>query len=246
MARVPASFSPHFAESPGHGQEHLENIAVIIPTLNAAATLPAALAAIGPGPAIIIADGGSTDATRALATTAGAQVISAPRGRGPQLATGIAASASPWLLLLHADTRLDPAWREAASTHIATHPDQAGYFRLALDSPHPAARRLERLVAWRCRVLALPYGDQGLLIPRALLDAIGGMRDLPLMEDVDLVRRIVRFGGRHRLAPLAATATTSAARYEREGYLRRPARNLTCLALWFLGVPMRVLTRLYG
>jgi rSAM/selenodomain-associated transferase 2 len=242
MALVPASFSSHFAEIPGHGQEHLENIAVIIPTLNAAATLPATLASIGPGPAVIVADGFSTDATRERA--AGAQVITAPRGRGSQLAAGIAASTAPWLLLLHADTRLDPAWRAAAAAHIATRQDQAGYFRLALDSPSKAARRLERLVAWRCRALALPYGDQGLLIPRALLDAAGGMRDLPLMEDVDLIRRIVRLG-RHRLAPLAATATTSAARYEREGYWRRPARNLTCLALWFLGVPPRILTRLY-
>jgi rSAM/selenodomain-associated transferase 2 len=244
MALVPASFSSHLAERPGHGQEHLENIAVIIPTLNAAATLPATLAAIGPGPTVIIADGGSTDRTPELA--AGAELITAPRGRGSQLAAGIAASASPWLLLLHADTRLDPAWRAAAATHIATHPDRAGYFCLAFDSTRPAARRLERLVAWRCRVLALPYGDQGLLIPRALLDAVGGMRDLPLMEDVDLIRRIVRLGGRHRLAPLAATATTSAARYEREGYISRPLRNLTCLALWFLGVPPRLLARLYG
>lgn len=242
MALVPASFSTHPAETISPGQEHTKNIAVVIPTLNAAATLKAALASVGPGIDIVVADGGSTDATRALAREAGARVIAAPRGRGTQLRAGIAACDQPWLLLLHADTRLGPDWRAAAGAHIAAHPDRAGYFHLALDSARPAARRLERLVAWRCRLLALPYGDQGLLVPRALLDAAGGMRELPLMEDVDLVRRL----GRHRLAPLAATATTAAARYEREGYWRRPLRNLSCLALWFLGVPPRIIARWYG
>ena len=223
------------------GQEHLENMVVVIPTLNAAATLPATLAAIGPGIAMMVVDGGSADATRDVAVAAGATVIAAPRGRGSQLAAGIAATNTPWLLLLHADTRLGPGWRTAMAAHWRDAPDRAGYFHLALDSTRPAARRLERIVAWRCRILALPYGDQGLLIPRALLDAVGGMRALPLMEDVDLVRRL----GRHRLAPLAATATTSAARYERGGYLRRPARNLACLALWFLGVPPRIIARFY-
>ena len=217
-------------------------MAVVIPTLNAATTLPPTLAAIGPGIAVIVVDGGSTDATPTVAAAACAAVIAAPRGRGSQLAAGIAASDASWLLLLHADTRLGPGWRAAVAAHQRNHPGRAGYFHLALDSCRPAARRLERIVAWRCRVLALPYGDQGLLISRALLDAAGGMRALPLMEDVDLVRRL----DRRRLAPLSATATTSAARHEREGYVLRPARNLACLALWFLGVPPRLIARLYG
>ena len=117
----------------------------------------------------------------------------------------------------------------------------AGYFRFALDSPDPRARRLERLVAWRCRTFGLPYGDQGLLIHRDLLREIGGVRPLPLMEDVDLVRRL----GRHRLVALQADAVTSAAKWETEGYLRRSARNLTCLTLWFAGVPPSLIQRLY-
>ena len=88
-------------------------------------------------------------------------------------------------------------------------------------TPRRAARRLERLVAWRCRVLALPYGDQGLLISRALYEAVGGFRPLPLMEDVDLVRRL----GRSRLPPLPVPAVTSAERWRREGWRRRSARN---------------------
>jgi len=218
------------------------DLAVVIPTLNAAATLSATLASVG-GAAreVIVADGGSDDATAVHAAALGCRVIAAPRGRGSQLAAGVAAASSPWLLLLHADTRLGAGWVEAAVAHIARAPGCAGYFRLRLDDDAPAARRLERAVAWRCRVFALPYGDQGLLVSRALLDAVGGIRPLPLMEDVDLVRRI----GRARLRPLAAEAITSAARYRRDGYLRRSARNLAILTLWFAGVPPRLLARLY-
>jgi hypothetical protein len=119
---------------------------------------------------------------------------------------------------------------------------RAAYLRFRLDDRSPAARRIEAIVDWRCRLLALPYGDQGLLIAAAFYRALGGFRPLPLMEDVDLVRRI----GRRRLVPLAADAVTSAARYRREGYLSRPLRNLGCLALYFLGLPPRVILRLYG
>lgn len=217
-------------------------ITAVIPTLNAARTLPAALAALGDGVAeALVVDGGSGDATGAVAAAAGARVLSAPRGRGTQLAAGIAAARAPWLLLLHADTVLAPGWRAAAAAHIAAGPGQAGYFRFALDSADPRARRLEHVVALRCRLFALPYGDQGLLIHRDLLDAVGGMRALPLMEDVDLARRI----GRARLVGLAASAVTSADRWERDGWWRRSVRNLACLAAWFAGVPPARIARWY-
>lgn len=217
-------------------------LAVVIPTLNAAATLPATLACLTGVAEVVVADGGSTDGTAAIAKAAGARVIPAPRGRGSQLAAGIAAAQSPWLLLLHADTRLSKGWQHAARRHIATAPEAAGYFRFALDSADPRARHLERMVAWRCATFALPYGDQGLLIARGVLDAAGGMRPLPLMEDVDLVRRL----GKARLRSLAAGAVTSAAKWQREGWNRRSARNLACLALYLCGVPPRLIARIYG
>jgi hypothetical protein len=83
------------------------------------------------------------------------------------------------LLFLHADTRLEPSWRAAVAAHVAADPGAAGYFRFALDDPSPAARRVERLTRWRCRVLAMPYGDQGLLISRRLYDAVGGFAPIP-------------------------------------------------------------------
>ncbi len=121
-------------------------------------------------------------------------------------------------------------------------PGRAHHFAFALDDPSPEARRLERAVAWRCRRLALPYGDQGLLIHRALYTTVGGYAPIPLMEDVDLVRRL----GRRRIAAMAATAITSAERWRREGWRRRSARNLLVLALWFLGVAPERLARIYA
>ncbi len=105
----------------------------------------------------------------------------------------------PWLLFLHADTVLAPGWAGAARRHIEGGPERAGYFRLAFDSPHPMARR-DRLLGQPARArFRLPYGDQGLLIARALYDRIGGYPEIPLMEDVAIARRLGR-----RLVPLDA------------------------------------------
>jgi len=227
-------------------QEHTP-VSVIIPTLDAAGELPATLAALaGAAPIreIVVADGGSQDDTVALAREAGARVVEAPRGRGTQLACGAAAAVSDWLLFLHADSRPAAGWESAVKSFIAVPgaSGRAGYFAFALDDPHPAARRVERLVAWRCRRLALPYGDQGLLIARPLYETVGGFAAIPLMEDVDLVRRL----GRRRLAPLPAAVSSSARRYRADGYIRRPLRNLLCLSLYFAGLPPRHIARLYG
>jgi hypothetical protein len=147
-------------------------------------------------------------------------------------------------LFLHADCRLEPGWEEAVGAFLkpAGAAGRAGYFDFALDDAAPAARRLERIVAWRCRVLALPYGDQGLLIARSLYDAVGGFAALPLMEDVDLARRL----GRRRLARIGARCVASARRYRRDGYVRRPLRNMLCLSLYFAGVAPARIARLYG
>jgi rSAM/selenodomain-associated transferase 2 len=220
-------------------------ISAVIPTFNAAVELSALLAILAePGlvTEIVVADGGSADRTRKIARAAGARVVDAARGRGTQLAAGAAAAAGEWLWFIHADCRPQPGWADAVGGFAAGPGDKAGYFALALDDAAPAARRVERLAAWRCRVLALPYGDQGLLIHRRLYDAAGGFAAIPLMEDVDLARRL----GRERLAPLGATMLASAKRYRRDGYWRRPLRNLCCLALYFAGVTPARIARIYG
>ena len=220
----------------------LADVTVVIPTLNAARTLGGTLDGLTSAVhEVIVVDGGSGDATCDIARDGGARLMFGQRGRGAQIGLGVAAAATPWLLILHADTFFAPGWIEAAQAHTGD-PGRAGYFRFALDSADPRARRLERLVAWRCRVLALPYGDQGLLISRRLLAEVGGVRPLPLMEDVDFVRRL----GRRRLAALPVAAITSAERWRRHGWQRRSARNLACLALYLCGVPLKFIARLYA
>ena len=220
-------------------------LSVVIPTLAAASVLPACIRSLaGLASEVVVSDGGSGDGTRRVAADLGARVVQAARGRGQQLQAGAAAASGEWLLFLHADTVLDRGAPRAAAAFMdePSNAGRAGYFRFALDDPSPAARRLERLVALRCRWLGLPYGDQGLLIRRSLHTALGGFRPLPLMEDVDLARRI----GRSRLVSLPADAVTSAARYRRDGYLRRSLRNAVCLAAWRMGLPPASLQRLYG
>ena len=225
-------------------------LSVVIPTLNAAAGLPGCLAALdaeafGPIGEIVVVDGGSQDGTLSLAALRDRQdvrLLSHAPGRGGQLAAGAEAARGTWLLFLHADTRLAAGWAAAAREVMAGEGARAAVFRFALDDPDPRARRIERLARWRGRVLGLPYGDQGLLISRDLYDRVGGYRNLPLMEDVDLVRRL----GRRRLHELPVVALTSAARYRRGGWWLRPARNLCLLALYYLGLPSGLLRRLYG
>lgn len=222
------------------------DIDVVIPALNAARSLAPTLASLGGDHglqlSVTVCDGGSRDDTTTIARQAGAAVIVTAPGRGRQLADGAEVGGAPWLLFLHADTTLSKGWAAAARQVMAMPAPVAGYFRLRFASTDPRARRLERLVAWRCRTFGLPYGDQGLLIERAFYRQSGGFRALPLMEDVDLVRRI----GRRYLVALDADAVTSAERYERDGWLARPMRNLGCLALYFAGLSPAVIRRLYG
>jgi rSAM/selenodomain-associated transferase 2 len=154
------------------------------------------------------------------------------RGRARQMNEGAARAGGAWLWFLHADSRLPVTWIEA---FVTAHPGAArwGHFRFALDSPDAAARRLERLVAWRVRWLHLPYGDQGIFVRREVFEQIRGYQELPLMEDVDLVRRLWAVG-----RPLSVNLPlwTSARRWERDGWWRRSASNVALLALFFAGV----------
>ncbi len=224
------------------------DLSVVIASFNAADTIGATLASLSEATAamsteIVVADGGSTDSTIAIAQGAGAIVLPSAKGRGRQLGAGAKAARGRWLLFLHADTVLEPFWSTTATTFMRVRSNllRAGYFRLVLDDKARGARRVERLANWRARNLGLPYGDQGLLMSRTLHDSLGGFSDIPLMEDVDIVRRI----GREKLVELPATATTSAERYKRDGYTVRPLRNVSLLCLYFMGVPPRHLAKLY-
>jgi len=225
-------------------------VSVIIPTLNAGPALGRTLAGLVPAAVdglvrqLIIVDGGSSDETARIADEAGAITIVTDPCRGGQLAAGADAASGRWLLFLHADTVLEPGYIEHVRQYCRrTAPDALGaaVFRFALDDDRFAARVMEAGVRFRTWAFGLPYGDQGLLIGAAAYRQLGGFRPLPLMEDVDLVRRI----GRRRITRLPARAITSAARYRRDGYVRRVVRNLTCLTLFFLGVAPERIAKLY-
>ncbi len=225
-------------------------ISVIIPVFNARNELPATLGALVPATIdglvreVIIVDGGSCDDSLRIAEDAGARIISSPRGRGQQLARGGREARGPWLLFLHADTVLEHGWGEEVTQFINTRSKaghEAAAFRFALNDKGLAPRFVEFMVGLRSHVFKLPYGDQGLLIHRNLYDEIGGYADLPLMEDVAIVRAI----GARRLHILASRARTSAVRYRTDGYIRRIARNLFCLGQYFAGVDPAHIARTY-
>lgn len=225
-------------------------ISVVIPTLNAEPHLARTLAALVPAAIdglvkeVVVVDGGSSDATLHIADEAGARVVAAPRGRGGQLAAGASEARGEWLLFLHADTVIEDGFEQEVLNFCRRFDPaepRAGVFRLRFDDDSASARLLEAGVRFRTWALGLPYGDQGLLIGAAAYRRLGGYRPLPLMEDVDLVRRL----GRGQLVRFAAHARTSAERYRRDGYARRIVRNLLCLSLYYAGVSPQRIARIY-
>jgi rSAM/selenodomain-associated transferase 2 len=216
-------------------------IGIVIPTLDEAELLPrllddvSLLAAAAPVE-VVVADGGSRDATRTVARAGGARVlwVPPPRGRARQLNAGARAVCGEWLLFLHADSRLDAAARQAVLE--AVHDRSAGgaaVFRFAIDLPWFWKRFIELGQGIREAVWQLPYGDQGLLIERALFDAVGGYPDLPLMEDVAMILRLRRYT---RVRSLPAAITTSGRRYRRDGVVRTWLKHTVLITLYRAGV----------
>jgi rSAM/selenodomain-associated transferase 2 len=216
-------------------------ISVVIPALDEEAGIAAAVASVrDEADEVIVADGGSSDRTRERARAAGAAVLDVPRGRGAQLQHGAQTARGDWLVFLHADTRLEAGWARALAAVPPASP--GGAFRLAIDSPRRGYRVIEMGARLRSRLLRLPYGDQALFARRTAYETIGGFRPLPLMEDVDFVRRLARLGP---LTLPACRAVTSARRWEQAGILRRSLTNWRVLALYALGQPPERLARVY-
>lgn len=229
-------------------------VSVVIPVLRDAGELERLLAALLPAPAtagrgaeareVIVVNGDAADpGMRPLrARFAAARWTTAEPGRARQMNAGARLARGAWLLFLHADTCPAPGWLEAIRRLDPDPRTVGGALKLTLRSPDWRARIVERGVAWRVRRLGLPYGDQGIFVRRALFEQLGGYRPLPLMEDVDLVRRARRRG---RLARLPVPILASARRWERDGWLRRTALNLLLLAGYAAGVPPAKLARAY-
>jgi rSAM/selenodomain-associated transferase 2 len=168
-------------------------------------------------------------------------LINSNPGRGLQLATGANFASGEWLFFLHGDSQLPKSWLKVLAKHVDHDPDKAFTFRLRFDDQGFFPRLLEYWVRFRCFAFALPYGDQGLFISKDLYDDIGGYKDMPLMEDVDIIKRI----GRTRLIVGSDEVITSAEKYNKYGYLLRMIWNGFCLLLYKLGVDPATIKKIY-
>jgi rSAM/selenodomain-associated transferase 2 len=225
------------------------SVSVVIPTWNEERRVGACLEAITSQPGIaqvIVADGGSTDATVPIARrVGGVEVVTAPRGRGTQLNAGAARARGDVLLFLHADAALPPD----ATTHIAGALADPAAVAGAFRTRHVVSARARRLVAavarvadLRSRVARLPYGDQALFVRRTAYAAAGGFPDTPLCEDLELARRLRRLGA---IRIVGATVTVSARRLEASPLFAALCWN-TFPTLYRLGMSPATLARLYG
>lgn len=221
-------------------------LGVVIPTLNEESALPALLRDLGAVSTvddIVVVDGGSEDRTVDVAERLGARTVSAERGRGRQMNAGAAALHTPWILFLHADSRLPRETSEALERWMdRPGPCEAAHFAFRLDESGPWWWVIERGQRIREHLTGLAYGDQGLLVSRRRFEEVGGFPDVPLMEDVAIVRRLRETGGLDRIdAPLV----TSTRRYREEGPFSAWVRNATLIVLYSLGVSPGRLSRWY-
>lgn len=224
-------------------------ISVVIPTLNEEATIGACLGSIGHGAEVevVVSDGGSTDRTLEIVSDGGrARLVQGRRGRGPQLRRGVAVTSAERLLLLHADCRLPAGWLAAVVQTLDDPATALACFRLATEPVDRSAGALRRawlrLLDLRSLGLGLPYGDQGFALRRGIYERIGGVPDIPLMEDLAMARSCRRIG---RIRRIPLVLRTSARRF-----VRHPVRSRLMTAtfplLFRAGVPPRVLSRWYG
>jgi glycosyltransferase involved in cell wall biosynthesis len=239
--------------NPQKSADRFDMLAVIIPTLNAETCLPSLLPELTPelsGVRLIISDGGSTDKTLNLAVSSGAQIARGVSGRGAQMARGAelagADAGVTSYLFLHADCTLLQGWKQIAKTALQT-PDTAWYFRYQPDGKGVSVIWLRFIVWLRGWAWRLPYGDQALLIPRDMYEALGGYdRGKTLFEDVDIVDRIKQNYGRDALRKLPIALLTDISDHQRQGVWARGWRNYKLLRAYRRGAQMDELVRRYG
>lgn len=207
----------------------MKRVSIIVPALNEAAGIGETLAALAPlrsaGHELILADGGSSDGTIPVAAPLVDRVVEAPRGRASQMNAGASVARGEVLLFLHADTRLPMAAARLVLDGLARERRCWGRFDVRLSGRHPLLRLVERLMNLRSRITAVATGDQGIFVERLLFERLGGYLEIPLMEDVELSKRLRRHG-----PPLCLREPliTSSRRWESRGVVR------TILLMWRL------------
>jgi len=217
-------------------------VSVVIPALNEADNLGGAIDSVGQCHEVIVADGSSVDATRELAASLGAVVVTGPAGRGLQMDSGAAAATGEVLLFLHADSRLPRGWLEDVEKAVSLG-CVAGAFSLSFGPKRHGAwmALVERVANLRAR-FGLIYGDQAIFAERKRFVEAGGFRAMPLMEDVDFIRRVKKLG---RVVVLPGRIITSTRRWSAKGRLSNTLKNWLMLSLYYAGVEPARLYRLY-
>ena len=219
-------------------------ISIIIPTLNEAESIATTMksAQAATGIEIIVADGKSSDGTGEMAKELGARVLTITGGRARQVNAGAMAASSDVLLFLHGDTRLPDGYDQHVLNLLAKPGTAAGAFALGIDSPEIGLRIIEKLANFRSRFFQMPYGDQAIFLKASLFRSIGGLPDIPIMEDFVFMRRVKK-EGRVVIAPVAVT--TSSRRWKELGILKTTLINQVVLLAYFLGSDHKRLARWY-
>jgi len=220
-------------------------ICVVIPTLNCIEQLSSLLPQLKSFSRVVIADGGSTDGTMEYAAKNAIVAIGA-KGRGNQLALGAKYCCNAkWYFFTHADNQLPDDIKNIIIQHITRHPKSAGYLKFKAKSKRFSARFMDILVATRCLLLGLPYGDQGLLISKTMYNDCGGYLPQMLFEDVALIEAIKRRFGRKALRSMHGHILVDITKHEREGIFKRGFKNLNLLLAYKRGISVKKLYEIY-
>ncbi len=223
-------------------------ISIVIPAIHEEGSINEAIGRIralplGSSAEIVVVDGSPDAGTAKAVRDTAVRCLTTPRGRGRQMNEGAAVATGDVLLFLHADTSLPPDGLRSIATMMRGDYFSAAAFDLAIDSRGAAFRIIERVASIRSRLTGIPYGDQAIFVRRDCFSALGGFGDIPIMEDVDLMRRIKKKGG--RIGFIDEKVKTSARRWQREGIVRCTCRNWAIMLLYLLGTPPASLAKWY-
>jgi rSAM/selenodomain-associated transferase 2 len=222
-------------------------LSIVIPVLNEAATIAAALARLAPlratGAEVIVADGGSRDGTPDIARPHADRVVVAARGRGAQMNAGAAIAGGEVLLFLHADTRIPDDADPLIWDGLAESQRVWGRFDVRIDGRHPMLPLVALMMNLRSRLTGIATGDQAMFMTRVAFDAAGGFPDVPLMEDIEMSRRLKRLS---RPLCVRARVVTSGRRWDERGLWRTMVLMWRLRLAFFFGAEPARLAREYG
>lgn len=217
-------------------------VSVIVPTLNEAELLAGTLDRVNGGSPweVLVADGGSSDETRDIASRMGARVVEGACGRAAQMNLAAASATGEYLFFLHADTVPPEGYQELLIRTLNRPRVAGGAFGLGIDCEIGAAGLIEKLVDLRCRWFGPPYGDQGLFVRRALFDRVGGFPEIRIMEDFRMVGRLKRLG---MVVVAREQVRSSGRRWRSGGLIRTFLKHQLMLLAHHIGVPPNVISK---